>query len=174
VLIVPQFVTLPIAVALVWFGLGRGLQPLAALQARIRARRPTTSHRSIRAPRRRNWSPLVEAFNDLWHDCSRRWLRTSDSLPTPAHQMKTRLRPAHAKPSWRYANRSAEIEAQLQQIAAAPSAHGISSSAAGVGAGRASGHRSDRVRSNRLAALARENGARFGTAGARPPHRSRL
>ena len=38
--IVPQFIVLPIAVVLVWFGLSRGLAPLAALQARIRAREP--------------------------------------------------------------------------------------------------------------------------------------
>ena len=38
--IVPQFIVLPIAVVLVWFGLSRGLAPLAALQARIRARAP--------------------------------------------------------------------------------------------------------------------------------------
>ncbi len=38
--IVPQFIVLPIAVVLVWFGLSRGLRPLSSLQSKIRARRP--------------------------------------------------------------------------------------------------------------------------------------
>ena len=40
--ILPQFVILPLAIVLVWFGLSRGLAPLHALQAHIRARRPPT------------------------------------------------------------------------------------------------------------------------------------
>jgi two-component system sensor histidine kinase TctE len=40
--ILPQFVILPVALALVWFALARGLSPLAQLQERIRARSPTT------------------------------------------------------------------------------------------------------------------------------------
>ncbi|MFP5392039.1 MAG: sensor histidine kinase N-terminal domain-containing protein, partial [Gammaproteobacteria bacterium] len=36
--ILPQFIILPIVLALVWFALARGLSPLAELQARIRAR----------------------------------------------------------------------------------------------------------------------------------------
>lgn len=38
--ILPQFVILPLAVILVWFGLTRGLAPLNAIQERIRARSP--------------------------------------------------------------------------------------------------------------------------------------
>ena len=38
--ILPQFIILPIALALVWFALSRGLSPLAELQQRIRARKP--------------------------------------------------------------------------------------------------------------------------------------
>ena len=38
--IIPQFIVLPIAIALVWLALTRGLAPLNALQDRIRARRP--------------------------------------------------------------------------------------------------------------------------------------
>jgi len=38
--ILPQFVILPLAIVLVWFGLSRGLAPLHALQSNIRARRP--------------------------------------------------------------------------------------------------------------------------------------
>ncbi len=38
--IIPQFLVLPVAVLLVWFGLSRGLAPLAALRERIRAAPP--------------------------------------------------------------------------------------------------------------------------------------
>lgn len=48
--IIPQFVVLPIAVLLVWFGLSRGVAPLNALQQRLRARRPTTSRPSTNRP----------------------------------------------------------------------------------------------------------------------------
>ncbi|SUV87561.1 two-component system histidine kinase [Bordetella pertussis] len=57
--IIPQFVVLPIAVLLVWFGLSRGVAPLNALQQRLRARRPTTSRPSTNRPpppRSRRWS----------------------------------------------------------------------------------------------------------------------
>src|SRR6202008_635532 len=37
--ILPQFVILPLAIVLVWFGLSRGLAPLTALQSNLRARR---------------------------------------------------------------------------------------------------------------------------------------
>ena len=37
---VPQFVTLPLAVLLVWLALVRGIKPLAQLERRIRARKP--------------------------------------------------------------------------------------------------------------------------------------
>ena len=38
--ILPQFIILPVALALVWLALSRGLSPLAELQQRIRARSP--------------------------------------------------------------------------------------------------------------------------------------
>jgi two-component system sensor histidine kinase TctE len=40
--ILPQFIVLPVVLALVWFALARGLSPLAQLQERIRARSRTT------------------------------------------------------------------------------------------------------------------------------------
>ena len=49
--ILPQFVILPLAILLVWFGLSRGLAPLHALQAHIRARRPDDLSPLEAAPR---------------------------------------------------------------------------------------------------------------------------
>ena len=62
--IIPQFVVLPVAVLLVWFGLSRGVAPLNALQQRLRAaRRPVADRRSARAPS--EIAPLLAAMNDL-------------------------------------------------------------------------------------------------------------
>ncbi|MDB5836310.1 MAG: histidine kinase, partial [Caballeronia sp.] len=63
--ILPQFVILPLAIVLVWFGLSRGLAPLHALQANIRARRPDdlSPLEASRAPP--EIAPLVASFNDL-------------------------------------------------------------------------------------------------------------
>ena len=75
--IFPQFLILPMALGLVWFGLSRGLATLKLMQHRIRTRRPDDSSPSIRgAPEDRtagrrvqrpagtpaqNWAP--EAFH---------------------------------------------------------------------------------------------------------------
>ncbi len=90
--IVPQFIVLPIAVVLVWFGLSRGLAPLAALQARIRAReRRTTCRRSIHRPRRRRSRRWSSSFNELLERLSRNMQMQQRFLADAAHQMKTPL-----------------------------------------------------------------------------------
>ena len=89
--IVPQFVVLPVAVVLVWFGLSRGLRPLASLQTRIRARRlddlsPIEAHA---APD--EVAPLVDAFNDLLSRMEQNLLAQKRFMADAAHQMKTPL-----------------------------------------------------------------------------------
>ncbi len=54
--ILPQFVILPLAILLVWFGLSRGLAPLHALQSNLRTRRPDDLSRWKPAARRRKSS----------------------------------------------------------------------------------------------------------------------
>ena len=63
--ILPQFVIIPLAVMLVWFGLSRGLRPLNRLRETIEARdaadlSPIATHR---VPD--ELEPLVEAFNEM-------------------------------------------------------------------------------------------------------------
>jgi two-component system sensor histidine kinase TctE len=62
--IFPQFMILPVAVTLVWFGLSRGLAPLKSLQRLIRNRSPDDL--SPIDPRRapEEIAPLIDAFND--------------------------------------------------------------------------------------------------------------
>ncbi|HLO61601.1 MAG TPA: sensor histidine kinase N-terminal domain-containing protein, partial [Azonexus sp.] len=63
--ILPQFIIIPLAVMLVWFGLSRGLRPLTRLRKTIDARQPDDL--SPIATRRvpEELEPLVEAFNEM-------------------------------------------------------------------------------------------------------------
>jgi len=89
--IVPQFVVLPIAVLLVWFGLSRGLRPLSTLQAKIRARRPDdlSPIRTHAAPE--ELAPLVHAFNELLSRLEQNLATQRRFIANAAHQMKTPL-----------------------------------------------------------------------------------
>jgi two-component system sensor histidine kinase TctE len=89
--IVPQFIVLPIAVVLVWFGLSRGLAPLAALQARIRARAPDDMSPIDPRAAPEEISPVVVSFNELLERLSRNMQMQQRFLADAAHQMKTPL-----------------------------------------------------------------------------------
>jgi two-component system sensor histidine kinase TctE len=89
--IVPQFIVLPIAVVLVWFGLSRGLAPLAALQARIRAREPDDMSPIDPLAAPEEISPVVASFNELLERLSRNMQMQQRFLADAAHQMKTPL-----------------------------------------------------------------------------------
>ncbi|KAB0633992.1 sensor histidine kinase [Burkholderia latens] len=89
--ILPQFVILPLAILLVWFGLSRGLAPLNALQAHIRARRPDdlSPVEAQRAPP--EIEPLVTSFNDLLARLEQNMALQKRFIADAAHQMKTPL-----------------------------------------------------------------------------------
>ena len=89
--IVPQFIVLPIAVVLVWFGLSRGLAPLHTLQATIRARRSDDLSPIDRTAAPEEMSPLVDSFNDLLGRFKQNMLGQKRFLADAAHQMKTPL-----------------------------------------------------------------------------------
>lgn len=89
--IVPQFIVLPVAVALVWFGLSRGLAPLNALQARIRARRPDDLSPIDPKAAPEEMSPLVNSFNEMLERLKRSMQTQQRFLADAAHQMKTPL-----------------------------------------------------------------------------------
>ena len=89
--LLPQFVIIPLAVALVWLGLTRGLAPLNRLQARIRGRRPDDLSPVHLRQVPEELRPMVAAFNDMM-------ARLEDSLESrhrfiaaAAHQLKTPL-----------------------------------------------------------------------------------
>ena len=89
--ILPQFIILPVILALVWFALSRGLSPLAELQERIRARPPDDL--SPIDPRQvpEEISPLVGSFNDMLERLAQTVEMQKRFIADAAHQMKTPL-----------------------------------------------------------------------------------
>lgn len=89
--ILPQFVIIPLAVILVWFGLSQGLRPLTRLRERIQARRegdlspiPTN-----RVPE--ELQPLTEAFNAMLGRMQHNVEAQRRFIADAAHQMRTPL-----------------------------------------------------------------------------------
>jgi len=90
-IIVPQFLLLPIAVFLVWFGLSRGLHPLKAVQERIRNRRPDDFSPIDPRGTPEEIAPLVTAFNDLLLRLEQNISAQTRFIGDAAHQLKTPL-----------------------------------------------------------------------------------
>lgn len=89
--IVPEFIILPIALALVWFALSRGLSPLAELQQRIRARRPDDLSPIDSSHVPEEIAPLVRSLNDMLDRLSQSIQMQKRFIADAAHQMKTPL-----------------------------------------------------------------------------------
>jgi two-component system sensor histidine kinase TctE len=89
--ILPQFVIIPLAVVLVWFGLSRGLRPLTRLRGTIEARDPAdlSPIGTQRVPE--ELEPLVEAFNAMLVRMQRNVDAQHRFIADAAHQMRTPL-----------------------------------------------------------------------------------
>ena len=116
--ILPQFVIIPLAVMLVWFGLSRGLRPLNRLRKTIEKRDP--GDLSPIATRRvpEELEPLVEAFNEMLERMKRNVEAQQRFVADAAHQMRTPL--TGLKTQAQFAIREADPEAlrhALRQIA---------------------------------------------------------
>jgi len=88
---VPQFVTLPLAVLLVWLALVRGIKPLAQLEKRIRARKPDDMSPLDDAAVPEEVAPLVLSINDLLSRLTVSLTTQKRFLADAAHQLKTPL-----------------------------------------------------------------------------------
>jgi two-component system sensor histidine kinase TctE len=89
--ILPEFIILPIALALVWFALARGLSPLAELQQHIRARRSDDLSPIDSRQVPEEISPLVKSLNDMLARLSQSIQMQKRFIADAAHQMKTPL-----------------------------------------------------------------------------------
>ena len=88
---VPQFVTLPLAVLLVWLALVRGIKPLAQLEKRIRARKPDDMSPLDESAVPEEVAPLVSSINDLLSRLTVSLTTQKRFLADAAHQLKTPL-----------------------------------------------------------------------------------
>ncbi len=88
---VPQFVTLPLAVLLVWLALVRGIKPLAQLEKRIRARKPDDMSPLDDTTVPEEVAPLVSSINDLLSRLKVSQTTQRRFLADAAHQLKTPL-----------------------------------------------------------------------------------
>lgn len=116
--ILPQFVIIPLAVMLVWFGLSRGLRPLTRLRKTIEAR--SADDLSPIATRRvpEELEPLVEAFNDMLERMKKSVEAQQRFVADAAHQMRTPLTGLKTQAQFAMRERDPEtLRHALRQIA---------------------------------------------------------
>jgi two-component system sensor histidine kinase TctE len=116
--ILPQFLILPIAVVLVWFGLSRGLRPLARLQERIQARGPDDMRPIDPRETPEEVAPLVASFNQLLARLDRNIQDQRRFIANAAHQMRTPLAGLRTQAELALReNDHLELKRSLQQLA---------------------------------------------------------
>jgi two-component system sensor histidine kinase TctE len=116
--ILPEFIILPIAIALLWFALSRGLSPLTTLQESIRARRPDDLSPIDSRGVPEEISPLVRSLNEMLARLAQSIQSQKRFIADAAHQMKTPL--AGMRMQSELALRQdarAEIQRSLEQLA---------------------------------------------------------
>lgn len=89
--ILPQFVILPLAVALVWLALSRGIAPLNEMQQRIRSRESHDLSPIDEREAPEEVAPFVRAINDLLARLDQSIGTQKRFLADAAHQLKTPL-----------------------------------------------------------------------------------
>ncbi|HEY5762493.1 MAG TPA: sensor histidine kinase N-terminal domain-containing protein [Rhodocyclaceae bacterium] len=89
--ILPQFIIIPLAIVLVWFGLSQGLKPLTRLRRRIE-RRPAndlSEIKSLGVPE--EIGPLIAAFNAMIARMQKNVAAQHRFIADAAHQLRTPL-----------------------------------------------------------------------------------
>lgn len=115
---VPQFVTLPLAVLLVWLALVRGIRPLHELEQRIRARKPDDLSPIDDHGIPQEVTPLVASINDLLQRLTVSLGTQKRFLADAAHQLKTPLAGLRMQAEMaQQATNPDDVQRSLQQIA---------------------------------------------------------
>lgn len=89
--ILPQFVILPLAVLLVWFGLSRGIAPLNSLLDIIRTRKPDDLSALQTSDTPEELLPVITALNEQLARLQQTILTQKRFVADAAHQLKTPL-----------------------------------------------------------------------------------
>ncbi len=89
--ILPQFVIIPLAVILVWFGLSQGLRPLTRLRERIESRREADLSPIAAGRVPEELQPLTDAFNSMLARMHQNMEVQRRFISDAAHQMRTPL-----------------------------------------------------------------------------------
>ncbi|MDX1670001.1 MAG: sensor histidine kinase N-terminal domain-containing protein, partial [Limnobacter sp.] len=89
--ILPQFIILPLAVILVWFGLSRGIAPLNTLLDVIRNRKPDDLSALHTADTPEELVPVISALNDQLERLQQNISTQKRFVADAAHQLKTPL-----------------------------------------------------------------------------------
>jgi two-component system sensor histidine kinase TctE len=116
-IIIPQFLIIPLAVLLVWFGLMQGIRPLDELRARLRKRRPGDLSPIDEAEVPDEIAPLIAAFNEMLERLAQSMKAQERFIADAAHQMRTPL--AGLRTQLEVALRQddpAEVRASLERI----------------------------------------------------------
>lgn len=116
--LLPQFAIIPMAVILVYFGLGRGISPLNRLQRLIKRRRPSDLSPIGTTDLPEEVRPVIVAFNDMMERLEQNLHAQQRFIGDAAHQMRTPL--TGLKTQAQFAMRETDPEAlrhALRQIA---------------------------------------------------------
>jgi two-component system sensor histidine kinase TctE len=89
--ILPQFIVLPLAVVLIWFGLVRGLVPLAELSQRIGRRKPGDLSPIDTQAAPEEVAPLIRSINQLMQRLDESIKGQQRFIANAAHQLRTPL-----------------------------------------------------------------------------------
>jgi two-component system, OmpR family, sensor histidine kinase TctE len=115
---VPQFITLPLAVLLIWLALLRGIRPLNDLERLIRARKPDDLSPLDESYVPQEVAPLVSSINDLLQRLKASLATQKRFLADAAHQLKTPLAGLRMQADMaQRETRPEEVNRSLQQIA---------------------------------------------------------
>lgn len=90
-ILLPQFATIPLAVILVYVGLGRGIAPLHRLRRLIQRRRPSDLSPISMQGIPEEVRPLILAFNDMMARLEQNLQAQQRFIADAAHQMRTPL-----------------------------------------------------------------------------------
>ena len=112
--ILPQFIILPFAAVLVWFGLARGLRPLSSLVDRIHRRRPGDLSAIPFGAVPTEVEPLISSINDLMRQLDGSLKGQQRFIANAAHQLRTPL--AGLKMQTELALRQAPAEREAPEL----------------------------------------------------------